>query len=157
MRVIHLTRGKVTKVDDADYDVLNAHKWLALYTGKTFYAARAIRCKESGKNQWVLMHRVIMSAEAGMQVDHKDGDPLNNVRSNLRLATQSQQNYNQRTRQDNKSGVKGLYYHTRSKQWLAQIKGPDGKRRSKGFKRFEDAVLWLKEQREVLHGEFAKD
>lgn len=55
------------------------------------------------------------------QVDHRDGNPLNNRWSNLRIATQSLNNANAKLRRDSTSGLKGVTFHKRAKKWCAQI------------------------------------
>ena len=84
---IKLTQNKVTVVDDADFEELNKYKWCAMktHTGK-WVAARA----QPITNKTILMHRQIMRAPSSKQVDHRDGDSLNNQRENLRLCTHAQ-------------------------------------------------------------------
>src|SRR5437016_5829521 len=86
-RLIALTRGKTTIVDAADYDWLNQFMWAATRTKKRgcFYAYRA-----KGSPKHVYMHREIMQPEGNQQVDHRDGDGLNNRRSNLRICNRFQ-------------------------------------------------------------------
>jgi hypothetical protein len=65
---------------------------------------------------------------AGVEVDHKDGDASNNAIGNLRLATSTQQKQNKGIQSNNRSGLKGAYYHAcrKGKKWRSQIKvGPD--------------------------------
>lgn len=77
-------------MDAEDFDELNKHKWCAVRRGNTFYATRG------GRGKGILMHRVIMHAPDGMVVDHIDGNGLNNCKSNLRIYTRAQNNYNSR-------------------------------------------------------------
>lgn len=60
----------------------------------------------------------------GMEVDHIDGDPTNNRLENLRLATSSQQKMNRGVQVNNRSGLKGAYFHAchKGKKWRSQIK-----------------------------------
>lgn len=91
MKEIPLTRGLFTLVDDEDYEALIQYKWQAnsVMGGRHFYARRNWR-GEGSKPCYTLMHRAIMNAPKGMDVDHIDGDRLNNTRSNLRIVTRSQ-------------------------------------------------------------------
>lgn len=91
MKYIVLTRGKVTSVDDEDYNLLNKYKWYCSTNGR---ATRNIYVK--GKYIREYMHRVIMNAPRGRTVDHIDLDPLNNQKGNLRICTQTENNRNRR-------------------------------------------------------------
>jgi len=63
----------------------------------------------------------------GAEIDHIDGNPSNNAISNLRLATSSQQKQNKKVQSNNRSGLKGAYYHAchKGKKWRTQIKVGD--------------------------------
>jgi hypothetical protein len=54
-------------------------------------------------------------------IDHANGNPSDNRWSNLREATQTQQNANTRKRKDNTSGVKGVKWHSKCHKWNANI------------------------------------
>lgn len=62
------------------------------------------------------------------EVDHIDGNPSNNSIKNLRLASSSEQKQNKCVQSNNRSGLKGAYYHTchKGKKWRSQIKTKDG-------------------------------
>lgn len=82
-----------------------------------------------GKLGFRQMHRIIWVMHNGpipdgMEVDHIDQNPANNRISNLRLATSSQQKMNKGAQSNNRSGLKGAYYHAcrRGKKWRSQIK-----------------------------------
>ena len=94
---IPLTQGEYAIVDDDDYDYLMQWKWSVLSpgTGKNkLYAARALRKGEPGYvPKWKMrMHHAVVGEVT--LVDHKNGDGLDNRRSNLRVATIAQNNYN---------------------------------------------------------------
>ena len=95
MKVVRLTQDKVALVDDADFEWLNQRKWH--FNGQ--YACRT----ENRKT--IYMHKLLVSSKS--EVDHKDGDGLNNQRSNLRECTSSQNNMNMKSFA--KSGFKGVY------------------------------------------------
>jgi len=94
MPQIPLTRGQIALVDKADYELLCQYKWQAIPAVHGFYATAAI--KMNGRWTTVQMHRLIMAATAGQMIDHKNGNPLDNRKHNLRLCTHSQNNANQR-------------------------------------------------------------
>jgi len=56
-----------------------------------------------------------------MEIDHIDGDSLNNKIENLRLATRQQQKFNSTLHKNNTSGYKGIYWDKQAKRWRAQI------------------------------------
>src|ERR1700729_3824684 len=95
MKYIVLTKGFVASVDDEDWEWLMQRKWQ--------YA-----CGYAKDNKNRKMHRVILDAPSGMEVDHIDQNGLNIQRSNLRLATRSQNSCNRR-RWTGKLGYRGVY------------------------------------------------
>jgi hypothetical protein len=120
MKKIKLTQGKFALVDDADFDWLNQWNW---YAQKHQYGNfRAMRSRGSRKNHQVLyMHRVIMDAPKGIDVDHRNLNTLDNQRDNLRLATRSQNLQNTRKRPNKSSKYKGVSWHNIGKKWQARI------------------------------------
>ena len=122
MKEIQLTQGKVALVDDQDYEVLAQHKWYAYKDWRTWYA-RWHMPTVAGKRTVVLMHRVIMGAAPGQQVDHWDGDGLHNWRKNLRYCTTAENQHNQRHKQaGSTSHYKGVCWHKNAGKWAARIK-----------------------------------
>ena len=114
-RLIPLTRGLFTSVDAKDYPSLSQYTWFAEGTDKNYYAVR----KENGKS--IKMHRQIMNAPDHLVVDHIDHNGLNNRRSNLRLATFTQNCQNQRRLSHKTSKYKGVHWNKGCKKWAAQI------------------------------------
>lgn len=109
MKQIPLTRGKVALVDDEDYERVNKLTWWAYpKRGRTWYAVTKIR-NAAGKKVMVGMHRFILNPADNMEVDHKDGDGLNNVRLNLRPATRLQNSFNMGVSRRSTSGYRGVY------------------------------------------------
>ena len=89
-------------------------------------------------------------------IDHRDRDPANNRWSNLRRATQSNNNANRRRQRDNTSGFKGVHFDRKSERWIARL-GKNG--RSFYLGRFATAQAaheaYVAAARE-LFGEFAR-
>lgn len=106
MRVIILTQGQHTVVDDDVYEWASKFKWHALKTKNGFYAARSIR-HPSGRREYLYLHREILAGE--VEVDHFDGDGLNNLRENLRGCSRPENARNVPRHRDNASGFKGVH------------------------------------------------
>lgn len=66
------------------------------------------------------------------QLDHVDGNGLNNTRANLRPATNAQNNHNERLRATNTSGYKGVHWVRTNSKWRAEIR-IDGRNRHFGY------------------------
>jgi hypothetical protein len=109
-------------VDDSDYEWLNQWRWSANRDNLTgmFYAVRHSPLVD-GKRTLIQMHGLILDTPKGMHTDHIDHDTLNNQRSNLRVATNSQNQGNQKLRADNKSGYKGVSWNKKEKKWAAKM------------------------------------
>lgn len=145
---IPLTRGKVALVDKQDYEWLMQWKWHAAKAG---YAVRTV----NGGSK-IFMHREIMKAVSGEEVDHIDGDGFNNRRVNLRVCTHSDNLKNSAGRSDNKSGFKGVSWDNRKQRWRATIQ-VNGKYVSCGTYSTPEAAAYAYNQKAIeLHKEFAK-
>lgn len=121
--LVPLTRGYTATIDFADLDLLRDRNWSALVSPRR----RAVYACRVEKGKMLLLHREIMGADAGAEVDHKDGDGLNCRRLNLRSCTRSQNVCNSPTRKDNRSGLKGAMWDARSQKWRAEV-SRNGKR-----------------------------
>lgn len=123
MAIISLSRGFETIVDDEDFETFSKFKWFAMVVhGCRPYAARDVRI--GGKLTRLLLHREIIAPAIGLQVDHINGDSLDNRRRNLRACTPAQNNANRRTGKINKPGsiYKGVYRtQAKSITWFSQI------------------------------------
>jgi len=104
-------------VDDADFDALSRWKWSAEKRSGTFYAIRSVPGK-NGKRTTIRMHRQIVGD--GIEVDHADGNGLNNQRANLR-ACSTAQNQQNRKRARGTSQYKGVLWDRFHDCWKAKI------------------------------------
>jgi hypothetical protein len=113
VRISLRSKGGTTycDIDSADAE-LAERRW---HLNRDGYVVRNYWIK--GKCFTEFLARTIMSAPAGVEVDHKDGNKLNNRRSNLRLATRGQQNQNRVSWAA--SGYKGV--HRNGKRWKALV------------------------------------
>ncbi|MBV8278501.1 MAG: HNH endonuclease [Verrucomicrobia bacterium] len=102
------------------------------------------------------MHRLIVNAPPGVQVDHVNGDGLDNRRANLRLASATQNAHNRKIRRDNTSGFKGVRFDQSSQRWDARITF-QGKRYYLGlFVTAELAARTYDQAARRLFGDFAR-
>lgn len=94
MKTIFLTRGMSALVDDEDWPLISRFNWSVMPSHGGFYATARLRCEQGGviKSRLAYMHYLVMgSAPRGpAEIDHRDGNKLNNQKHNLRWATKSQ-------------------------------------------------------------------
>lgn len=148
-RIIHLTKGFVALVDDEDYNKLIETKWH--YSNG--YAKH--RSWENGKRTCMSIHRVVMNAQPGQEVDHINGNGLDNRRANLRFATHSQNLCNSKKRVDGKlSKYKGVTRH--NNKWKAQIQGCGIYKHIGYFTDEVEAALAYDAKAREYFGEFAR-
>jgi hypothetical protein len=147
-RLIPLTQGKQTIVDDKDFELLSKFKWCY----SVGYAAR-----RDSRKSFILMHRVIIKTPNGMLTDHINGNGLDNRRSNLRICTKSQNMMNATgKRTNNTSGFIGVSWNVNAHKWAAQLM-VNGKHIHFGY--FDnpiDAARAHDEGALRYHGNFAK-
>jgi hypothetical protein len=112
-----------------------------------------------GMNSKTLYLHILIWSLAGKpptpQIDHKDGQPLNNAEDNLRAATPTQNQAHRQRRRNNTSGVIGVHWHADTAKWVAGM-SVNYKHVHLGlFANIDDA----REARDAavrrLHGEFA--
>jgi len=118
--------GRVALVDDADYELAMRHRWRVQErrrpngSVKGPYAVTHL-LSVGGPNKILYLHRLLMPGVR--QVDHWDGDGLNCQQSNLRDATDSQNQANQQKHHGpSSSRFKGVGWHKASGKWRARIK-----------------------------------
>lgn len=126
MKTITLASGQETLVDDDVHSWASQFQWYALkkHDGR-LYASRKVPAPTGGRRT-LYLHRAIMERDGydltGLMVDHRDGCGLNNLRSNLRVATPSENGANRRgAAKGSTSRFVGVSYHTRSRKWRAKI------------------------------------
>ncbi len=120
--IVPLTRGREAIIDAADVPLVEGRSWY-LHSGGVGHICAATKvCIAPGLYDIALMHRVVVAAPDEADVDHKDRDRLNNRRSNLRLATNQQNSWNQGVNTRNTSGFKGVSWHSRDMGYQASIR-----------------------------------
>ena len=136
-------------------------RWNSTYAGKP--------AGHVGKDGYIVLtllkhryrvHRIVFAIAnnedpADCMVDHADGDILNNAPTNLRKATNTQNQFNQKKQARNKSNCKGVFWDKKAGSWRAAVRH-NGERVQKNFKSMEAAEIWIDEIRRGVHGEFAR-
>ena len=157
VKTIALSQMYETVVDDDDYEVVSQYNWWVHLKKGVPNSTPYVRGSVNGKK--VLLHRFIMGAGAGQQVDHKDRNGLNNLRSNLRIANVSQNKANEKKRVDNTTQFKGVSFRANRaspKKFRATI-SVGGKKKELGyFLTAEEAFEAYKAAAISTFGEFAR-
>lgn len=151
---IVLSQGLFATIDASDYEQVSQYKWTALKLPHTTYARRTWRTPDRVQHS-IYLHRFLMGAEKGQQVDHIDRNGLNCVRSNMRVATPSQNQHNKGINKNNTSGIKGVSFNKRSGKWIAVI-GLDWKQFFLGYySTKEEASIAYEAAARLLHKGFS--
>jgi hypothetical protein len=156
---IPLYNGQLTVVDELDKD-LAEYGWSILNSPTTSYARRDEHI--NGKRHHILMHRVILERvlgrplQSGEVVDHIDNVGLNNVRSNLRLATRQQNVQHRGVQSNSTTGLRGVtpVPNTQGIRYKARIRVNGEIVQLGTFDTAELASAAYEEKAKQIHGEF---
>ena len=158
---VALTKGYEAIIDAIDVPLVAGRNWCSWVarrpdgTIKTVYAVSRAPIG-NGKRRTIYMHRLISAAPSALEVDHADGDGLNNVRNNLRTATKAQNAHNQRMAINNTSGVKGVSFSKAKEKWLVRITVNNRRLVVGHFSALEDAAAAYASASALLHGDFGR-
>jgi len=142
-RWIGVGSEKHALVDDLDFEALSQHLWrLSKGAATTFVGGRLVQ-----------MHRMILTAPAGVLVDHANGNQLDNRRTNLRLATSAQNAHNS-IKKRGRSRFKGVYLDS-NRKWSVSVRNSGRRRWLGAFVREVDAALAYDQAARELFGAFA--
>lgn len=158
--IVPLSRGAVAIVDPIDAAMVGHWNWNFSPRDISGYAVRQHR--EYGlKPRLILMHRLIMRAviggkiDEGLEVDHVDGDGLNNRRSNLRVCTRSQNAMNRIRPITNRTGHKGVRLDKKLGKYVASIRVSGRYIHIGTFELLDEACAAQEVAAERYHGDFA--
>lgn len=130
---IPLTRGKSALVSQQDHAQLSKHSW---YCGHRGYAMRS-KLMPDGARKTVSMHREILKASLGQEVDHINRNRLDNRRENLRIIGHGDNLHNRRAM--GKTKIAGVSWDARKGCWRAEI-SKDGQRHWLGYHATKEAA-----------------
>lgn len=153
MKTIPLTKGMVALVDDEDFSLVSKYRWYATISENGRYYAKR---RTNAKHQ-VYLHREIMKASLGVEIDHIDGNGLNNQKSNLRYCIRRQNAMNTTKRKPSAtSRHKGVCWDKRCKKWTSKI-NPNGRTINLGlFENEIDAAIAYNKAAMKHFGEYAR-
>ena len=170
LTIVSPTHGEFKVLYDAeDEDKISEYTWHAAKNTTTdkFYIRAHVPHpsgdwyyrpggRRSRRQAGMPLHRLIMNTPKGMQTDHINGDTLDNRKQNLRICTAAENQRNRGPTKNNKSGFKGVGWHTRNKKWYARIMHNNKRTYLGSFKDKEEAARAYDRKAIELHGEFAK-
>ncbi len=138
-------------IDDSDALTVLRHKWHYV----NGYATTAIYRPETQSQQTLSMHRMIMGSPTGLEVDHINGDRLDNRRENLRVCSHANNASSKRRGLNNTSRYKGVAWVKSRAKWMAYIQ-PKGRLINLGYyKNRHDAALAYNRAAQKWFGEYA--
>jgi len=154
MKKIELTQGYFTLVDDEDFEWLSMFSWRVSRTRLVNYARTSKYNKTTKKVDSANMHRIILNAPENMEVDHIDGNGLNNQKCNLRFATRSQNTCNIKKVYGNVS-FRGVH-KTPNNTYRAMISVKGKKKHVGTYKSAIEAAISYDKAAKDTYGEFAQ-
>ena len=130
-------------IDTEDVDIVRKNYWCL---GSNGY----IECPKLQKR----IHRIIMNCPSNMVVDHISGDKSDNRKSNLRICTHQENNFNKRNMSANKTGIIGVHKNKRGK-FIVQITKSRITYHIGTFENIESATIARKNAELKYFGEFS--
>lgn len=147
MKKIPLTQGQFALIDDEDFEVVNKLKWFAAY--------QKDRNKYLVRNKDTMLHRMLLNVtDSKIQVDHINGNPLDNRRCNLRTCTNKQNMMNRFLQKNNTTGYKGVR-KSGLKGFRATIQVNNKKINLGSYKTIKEAAIAYNNGALKYFGEFA--
>jgi hypothetical protein len=150
-------KGKVVIVSPCDYAILKPFKWWVKFSGvnrQQAYIKTSFRV--NGKQRYISIHRMIMNPKIDQEVDHINGNGLDNRRENLRVCTTAENVRNSSKRKDSTHQYKGTVFVKNRNRWRSRIQ-VNGKRYWSGYFKTEiEAAKRFDEMAKKYHGEYVK-
>ena len=151
---VPLSRGLFALVSDCDFERVNQYKWSCDGNG---YACRMETYYVDGKRRRrkVMLHRFILSAPPGIDVDHIHHNILDCRRSEMRLVTRYQNRANSLPKKNGTSRYKGVHFHKGDSKWHAEIRVMGKKLYLGSYDREEEAAIAYNAAALAAWGEYA--
>lgn len=148
--LIELTMGMFSVVDADDHERVSSWRWSAVRSNRGGWYAK----RRGADGRMVKLHREICAAPDGVEVDHVNGDTLDNRKSNLRLCSR-EQNQRNASSSRNKSGYHGVCFDRRSGRWRGYVTSGGKQLWSRLFDSPEEASRARIAKALEVHGEFS--
>lgn len=159
-RLISLTRGQVSIVNEAKWEELSTWLWHASWNIKSqrYYAQRNSPRVNNKTGLPIPMHRHLLglAPEDEREGDHINGITLDNRIENLRVCTSAENNRNRRISRNNTSGFLGVSYDKKANKWRAQIEVNGVNKRLGVFDTPEEAYIVYCRAAVHYFGEFTR-
>lgn len=149
--------GYTVLIDDEDFEKVKDHNWsiepYALKKGKYYF-----RYFDNEITNTITLHRFVMNCKLydNKEIDHINGNTLDNRKQNLRVCTHAQNMRNQKKRVNNTTGYKGVHYQKDHKKFIARINVDKKCYRLGYFSTAEEAYAAYCEASKKYHGEFGR-
>lgn len=146
----YLDDGREFLFDIEDYDLIKGFHWKSDNRGYIL-----CQIKKHGKVKSIYLHRISANPPSGVSIDHINGNKFDNRKCNLREVTQTQNCYNKPLSSKNKSGVTGVFWHSKKNKWLVNISHNNQSVYIGLYEKFEDAVQARYEAEDMYYGEYS--
>ena len=142
-------------IDGDDFEKVSKRHWRSSHKKRKVYIVSGSKTK----NNTVYLHNYIMNYTyiSGYEVDHIDGNSLNNRKCNLRLVTRQENIINTRVRIDNQIGIRGISFSKREKRYVVDFCYNKKRYYSPHWKTIEEAVYCRKFLEEYFGIEILKN
>jgi hypothetical protein len=128
-----------TVIDTVHTNKVKNIKWRLIKKRDKTYVIGGSFAKDA-KNKGIYLHRLILNYYGENEVDHIDGKELNNLESNLRIATRVENIYNTNHKKQNQYGVRGISYSQRENKYIVDFSFNKLRYYFKHFADFNEAV-----------------
>lgn len=154
MKKIPLSQGKYALVDDEDFESLSRYSWHVSWQSERHFKVTRSEMVD-GRIRKFSMHREIMRAPCGKEVDHINHNTLDNRKENLRICTRAENMWNSRIPSTNTSGLKGVSWSKQRNKWLVHLRVRGETRHLGYFSTKKAARQKYEKSTRLLHGRFA--
>lgn len=151
------TYYKIFFPDEEEYFICDKEDFEKYCINKKWYIdGRGYVCSSNEDNKVIRFHRIVMGiTDKNLEVDHINGNQLDNRKKNLRICEHKYNGKNLSLKSNNTSGTPGVWYFKRTNQWIAEIKVNYIKIHLGYFQTKEEAIAARKEAENKYFGEYS--